>query len=182
MTRGIKTRAGETWTEAFRYILLEHFYYDETTGDLYKIKDTRCCPKRKLSRCPQKNGYLQVQSKLFSDNGLCKTQYAHRLIFFLREGYLPENVDHINGIRDDNRWCNLRQATNSSNQLNRHVKVGKDKDLPVGVYRRKRKGRNGIWYAVRYQNGEIIKNTFKRNKEDAINQRLIWEDEYGEQT
>lgn len=36
----------------------------------------------------------------------------HRLAFLYMEGYFPENqVDHINGIRDDNRWCNLREVT-----------------------------------------------------------------------
>ena len=36
------------------------------------------------------------------------------------EGYLPENdVDHINRIRDDNRWCNLRHVSRVCNIRNR---------------------------------------------------------------
>jgi len=41
-----------------------------------------------------------------------KTQYLHRLAFLYMEGYIPEQtIDHINGVRDDNRWCNLRHAS-----------------------------------------------------------------------
>lgn len=47
---------------------------------------------------------------------------AHRLAFLYMEGYLPENdVDHINGIRDDNRWKNLRHASRSCNLQNRRL-------------------------------------------------------------
>src|SRR3546814_1707207 len=30
----------------------------------------------------------------------------------------PGEVDHRNGARDDNRWCNLRKATKAQNQAN----------------------------------------------------------------
>lgn len=45
---------------------------------------------------------------------------AHRLVFLYMEGSLPaKHVDHINGIRDDNRWCNVRHATPIINHQNR---------------------------------------------------------------
>lgn len=41
---------------------------------------------------------------------------AHRLAISFQTGKWPEkNVDHINGIRDDNRLLNLREATQSLN-------------------------------------------------------------------
>lgn len=44
---------------------------------------------------------------------------AHRMAFVYMTGKLPIGlVDHINGIRSDNRWINLRDATNSINQQN----------------------------------------------------------------
>ena len=44
---------------------------------------------------------------------------SHRLAFLYMEGYFPENdVDHINRIKDDNRWCNLREVFRSCNMRN----------------------------------------------------------------
>lgn len=48
-----------------------------------------------------------------------KIHKAHRLIFMLHHGYLPQEVDHINGDRADNRIENLRAANRSENQCNR---------------------------------------------------------------
>jgi hypothetical protein len=46
--------------------------------------------------------------------------YAHRLVFLMVEGAWPAaHVDHINHIRNDNRWANLRVVTVSENQQNR---------------------------------------------------------------
>lgn len=50
-----------------------------------------------------------------------KVYKAHRLIFMLHHGYLPPEVDHINGNRQDNRIKNLRAADRSQNQCNRGV-------------------------------------------------------------
>lgn len=48
-----------------------------------------------------------------------KSYLAHRLAFLYMTGCLPKNnVDHINRIKYDNRWLNLRNATYSENRLN----------------------------------------------------------------
>jgi HNH endonuclease/AP2 domain len=48
-----------------------------------------------------------------------KNYQAHRLAYLYMTGNFPENfIDHINHTKDDNRWVNLRDATNSQNQAN----------------------------------------------------------------
>lgn len=45
---------------------------------------------------------------------------AHRLAWFYMTGEWPKaDIDHVNGIRDDNRFCNLREATRSENLQNK---------------------------------------------------------------
>jgi hypothetical protein len=57
-------------------------------------------------------GYVTIRIK--------KIEYkSHRIIWLLMTGKWPENqIDHINGIRNDNRFCNLREATGSQNNAN----------------------------------------------------------------
>lgn len=46
---------------------------------------------------------------------------AHRVIWlYMTEDNLPKtsHIDHVNGIKSDNRWCNLRLATRSENNSN----------------------------------------------------------------
>ena len=57
-------------------------------------------------------GYLQMGFK-------GKYYKAHRLAWFLYYGSWPTNhIDHINGIKTDNRISNLRDVTRSENLLN----------------------------------------------------------------
>jgi hypothetical protein len=59
------------------------------------------------------NGYKRIKFKG------CEYR-AHRICWFLHYGEDPGDmqIDHINGVRDDNRICNLRLVTNQQNQQN----------------------------------------------------------------
>lgn len=44
--------------------------------------------------------------------------YAHRVIWRMMTGETPDDTDHINGDRGDNRWRNLRDVTRQENLRN----------------------------------------------------------------
>lgn len=59
-----------------------------------------------------KNGYIYIK---IND----RSYRAHRLAWLYVYGEFPEEqIDHINGVRDDNRLANLRLVNNSQNQQN----------------------------------------------------------------
>jgi hypothetical protein len=61
------------------------------------------------------NGYLRVRI-----DG--KRYTVHQVVFCMQYGYIPKMLDHINGIKDDNRIENLRVATPSENGYNTKIK------------------------------------------------------------
>jgi AP2 domain. len=91
-----------------------------------------------LLRRGQPCGFL-AQGYLWAKIG--ETRFAaHRIIFAIEYGWWPENVDHANGIKTDNRPSNLRAATHAQNMQNRGPLKAKTK----GVYWQPRRGK---WYA-----------------------------------
>ena len=107
-------------------LLKSRILYNKTTGIF-----TRRTPGRIImGRLNKTTGYWTI--------GFDKKQYqAHRLAWFYVTGKWPTNdIDHINGIRTDNRFENLREATRSQNCRNRVKHKGKS--LPLGVYRNNR--------------------------------------------
>jgi hypothetical protein len=69
-----------------------------------------------------KNGYRRVQLR---KNGKSKKIPYHRLAWALHYNHFPDgSIDHINRIRDDNRICNLRIATQRVNVRNSAVFCG----------------------------------------------------------
>ena len=68
-----------------------------------------------------------------------KIHKVHRLIFLLEHGYLPQEVDHINMNRADNRIENLRGANRSENQCNRKALANNTSGYPGVSWHKKSK-------------------------------------------
>lgn len=78
---------------------------------------------------------------------------AHRLAWFWVHGVFPESkdVDHVNGVRDDNRLVNLRPATRSENTHNQFKAHRQSKSGVLGVSRYRKR-----WLAQINLNGKRI--------------------------
>lgn len=107
---------------------------------------------------------------------LGKRIYLHRLIWLREYGEWPDQVDHINGNRSDNRLCNLRNVTNQENS--RNSKRNKNNTSgQTGVYFNKRANK---WQSYIYdrEGNSIYLGLFERF-EDAVAVRKAAEIKYG---
>lgn len=74
---------------------------------------------------------------------LGKMLLAHRIAWAITHGRWPDHfIDHINGVRSDNRLCNLREATPAENSRNSDIPMGKSGVRGVRFDRR-----HGRWQA-----------------------------------
>ena len=62
---------------------------------------------------------------------------AHRVLFAMKHGYWPKEIDHINGNRTDNTIKNLREVTRLQNSKNQKIPV-KNTSGHIGVSWNKR--------------------------------------------
>lgn len=100
-------------TEITQAYLKERLTYQAESGLFFwrTTTSTRIKPGQQAGT-KDSNGYIRIK--------LGKRKYqAHRLAWMYIHGYFPpEDTDHINRIRDDNRIENLRPATRSENKRN----------------------------------------------------------------
>ena len=151
-----------------REFLHSVFRYDPDTGLLIgKVsRGNRKAGKPVGHKCSR--GYLQV--RLNGDN-----LSVARVIWIMQRGTAPEQIDHINRVKDDNRLCNLRAADQSLNARNKRVQRNNTSGTK-GVSFDKQSGK---WKArIGTGNGRATLGLF-RTKERAIAARAAAELAYG---
>ena len=104
------------------------FWYEEETGRLVRKFSRGKGFAGTHSEAKDKNGYLVV--------GINKKLYrAHRVVWLYVHGEWPKgDIDHINGIKDDNRISNLRDVTRAENLQNQKAS------------RKNTSGFKGVWF------------------------------------
>jgi len=101
---------------------------------------------------PNNRGYIHIQIGV-------KLYLAHRLIMMAFVGESQQEVDHINRIKTDNRFENLRYCTRSENNLNKDY-VGNAK----GCHFDKRRNK---WQSYIRINGKLKHLGYFDNEEEA---------------
>ena len=93
--------------------LMQILTYDAESGLFYWNKETSKRLIKESVAGTEHEGYIRI--------GIDKKLYrAHRLAWLYIYGKFPDSqIDHINGIKTDNKIQNLRLATNSQNCSNR---------------------------------------------------------------
>lgn len=100
--------------------------YDPETGDLVWRKrpiemfaNARSCGTWN-GRYAGKLAFRRLDRKGYWVGTICwRSIQAHRVIWALVYGEWPKCIDHINGVRSDNRLCNLRSVSYAENSKNR---------------------------------------------------------------
>jgi hypothetical protein len=84
--------------------------YDPETGDfLWRKSRSRVARAGDIAGSEDGQGYVVIMVNQ-------RHYQAHRLAFLFMTGKWPVGViDHINTIRNDNRWCNLRELSRLEN-------------------------------------------------------------------
>lgn len=82
---------------------------DLETGKVFGPRGKECNQVRQ--------GYVKVYL-----NGLNKWMMAHRFVFYVANGYVPDLIDHIDRDKTNNSIYNLREGNKSVNAKNRDCK------------------------------------------------------------
>ena len=114
-------------------------WYSYTDGLLYwKVRGKEVIPDNRIrktwnTRFSKKEALGSVNKKGYKTGRIFgKTYLSHRVIWAMHHGEWPENIDHINHSRSDNRIENLRNVTHQENSKNQTMQSN-NKSGVIGV-------------------------------------------------
>jgi len=148
----------------------ELLHYEPETGVFTRrVKTSSRAKAGSAAGTVNGRGYLRIR--------LTAKQYlAHRLAWLIMTGeFPPEQIDHINGVITDNRWCNLRSVTRQENNRNRAVR----RDSASGIMGVRKHRPTGPWVARITVDGRRINLGYFKDLADAIAARKLAEAKHG---
>lgn len=90
------------------------FNYNKRLGKLYYRMPTHNHNVGDVAGYSHSGGYIAIS--------IGNTQHLiHRIIWLYVKGYLPDMVDHIDHVRTNNAWYNLREVNNTENSKNTSI-------------------------------------------------------------
>lgn len=120
---------GNKTLELTQLELKKYLHYDPETGIFtWKIFSNTQVKIGDIAGClSKKDGYIYIGMK-------GKLYLAHRLAWLYATGKIPKDmIDHKDGVRNNNRFNNLREANKSQNAQNRIASTNKNKSGYLGV-------------------------------------------------
>lgn len=181
------------------HVLRKYFSYNPETGDLLRRErspedfgppsPTRAYTTNmwnghfanKIAGSINRHGYRTVTF-------MGKYILAHRIAYALHGGGDPECIDHINRVRSDNRFVNLRAISSIENNLNKKLFANNTSGVPnVRWHRDKRKWtvqvhREGYgWYCAAFSDfGEAAVAAIQKRKEMGFLSTTVRDDRVAE--
>lgn len=134
-------------------------HYDPETGIFTnRVARSKRSKIGSIAGSKEKTGYTRIIIGY-------KRYRAHRLAWLYMTGEMPEKmIDHKNGIKSDDRFCNLRQAIMSENKFNQGKQLNNiSGHKGVSLHRQ-----TGKWRARGNKDGKEFHLGLFKSKEDAI--------------
>lgn len=148
--------------------LKEYLHYNPETGIFTRIKRTsNRINIGDIVWCLSSDGYNR-----------CSIEYKYykisRLAFLYMTGKFPINhVDHINGIRHDDRWINLREANPIESSCNTSLRIDSTTGIK-GLHFKENIGLFGTYQAyINYNKKRISKTITLRSGSTIENERVL---------
>jgi hypothetical protein len=146
-----------TREERIKLAIEKGYKYNPETGNINGVRGN-------IITCKTPNRYLTIQ---ITFNNKIYQIFAHQFAWYWINKECVVQIDHINGIKTDNRICNLRSISNQENSFNR--KKAK------GYYWNKRDNK---WMAQIKINAKNINLGLYNNEEDARQAYLQGKEKY----
>ena len=144
------------------------FNYNKRLGKLYYLMPTHNHNVGDVAGYRHSGGYISIS--------IGNTEHlAHRIIWLYVKGYLPDMVDHIDHVRTNNAWANLREVNNTDNSKNTSISSNSTTKVN-GVSFMKTKNKYRAYIMV---NRKQISLGLYTNLEDAIEARRKADIKYG---
>lgn len=150
------------------------FYWRPRSPDSFRDYG---CYKRWRTLYENKEAFLSDNGQGYRRGyirGVCLL--AHRVAYCIMEGEWPDDeIDHINGIRSDNRWANLRKVTLAENSKNRRMSKNNTSGCNGVIWVKHAKK----YQAIGFDQGKPLSLGYYKTLEEAEKVRKEWERENG---